>query len=194
MSGCLRASELFTDFIQNTAPIKKKGEIYMSNVALLRIDDRLVHGQVVTKWIQDSGANTIIIVDDFLATNSYLSNVYKMAAPKGINVSIYSVEDFCTKEHAGDFADLKLLLLFKSVDSLVKTFDSGFFTEKVQIGGLGASAGKKLVYRTIALSEAEAKQLVDILNKGVEIYFQVVPDDRPQPLESIVQKKFSILN
>lgn len=165
----------------------------MSNVALLRIDDRLVHGQVVTKWIQDSGANTIIIVDDVLATNSYLSNVYKLAAPKGVDVIIHSVEDFCAKEQSGDFDDLKLLLLFKSVASLVKTFDLGFFTEKVQIGGLGASAGKKLVYRTIALSADEAKQLVAILNKGVEVYFQVVPDDRPQPLESIVQKKFSNL-
>lgn len=165
----------------------------MSNVALLRIDDRLVHGQVVTKWIQDSGANTIIIVDDFLATNSYLSNVYKLAAPKGVNVSIYSVNEFCKQEQEGAFKDLKLLLLFKSVDSLAKTFDLGFFTEKVQIGGLGASAGKKLVYRTIALSEDEAKQLVAISKKGVEVYFQVVPDDRPQRLDSIVQKKFNIL-
>ena len=63
-------------------------------------------------------------------------------------------------------------------------------TSKVQIGGVGASAGKKLVYHTIAMNLEEAKVLQGLSEKGVEIYFQRVPDDRLQTLEAIVQKNF----
>ncbi|MFQ6579919.1 PTS sugar transporter subunit IIB [Enterococcus casseliflavus] len=181
-------SEIGTGFA--CTKMKDKEELEMTTIALLRIDDRLVHGQVVTKWLQESGAKKIVIVDDVLATNAYLSKVYKMAAPQGIDVDTYSAADFVQQVQSDTFGEVPLLVLLKSVESLKKIFDHGFFTSKVQIGGVGASAGKKLVYHTIAMNLEEAKVLQGLSEKGVEIYFQRVPDDRLQTLEAIVQKNF----
>lgn len=162
----------------------------MTKIVLLRVDDRLVHGQVVTKWVQQSGAKKIIIVDDMLAANTYLSNVYKMAAPQGIEVTTMSTKDFIDSLNENKFRDQPIMLLFKSIANLKQAFDLGFKTEKVQIGGIGASAGKKLVYHTVAMNDEDAKQLQEIANQGVEIYFQRVPDDRIQSLAAIIQKYF----
>lgn len=161
-------------------------------IGLLRVDDRLVHGQVVTKWVQESGAKMIVIVDNYLATNAYLSNVFKMAAPQGMEVITLSAEDFVSKFKKGEL-NKKLLILFKSVDTLHETYNLGFQVDKVQVGGVGAGAGRKLIYHTVALSEDEIVKLINIEKKGTEVYFQRVPDDRVQSLQSIVRKHFKSL-
>lgn len=162
-------------------------------IGLLRIDDRLVHGQVVTKWVQESSAKAIIIVDDFLSTNAYLSNVFKMAAPQGIDVMTFSAEEFVERYNNNEF-DETLLLLFKSVDTLYKVYNLGFHTKKVQIGGVGAGAGRKLIYHTVALSKEEIEKLIEIEKKDTEVYFQRVPDDRVQSLTAIAHKHFKNLS
>ena len=57
-----------------------------------RIDYRLIHGQVITKWLKQCGANRIIIIDDTLSKDAFLGQVYKMAAPTGVQVDIVSVK------------------------------------------------------------------------------------------------------
>ena len=57
-----------------------------------RIDYRLIHGQVITKWLKQCGANRIIIIDDGLSKDTFLGQVYKMAAPTSIQVDIVSVK------------------------------------------------------------------------------------------------------
>ncbi|MDF7639756.1 PTS sugar transporter subunit IIB [Lactobacillus sp. ESL0791] len=165
----------------------------MANISLLRVDDRLVHGQVVTKWIHESGAEKIIIVDDYLATNSYLSNVFKLAAPKGIDVATYSSEKFVDEINANTFGDTPLLVLFKTIKNLKKVFDLGFSVERIQIGGIGSNADRKLVYQSIALSEEEAKDLLEIQKNNVAIFFQRVPDEKEADLSVIVKKNFKNL-
>ena len=60
----------------------------MADINLVRIDFRLIHGQVVTKWVKQANANRIIIVNDMLAKDEFLASVYKMAAPSNVKVDI----------------------------------------------------------------------------------------------------------
>lgn len=165
----------------------------MDHVGLIRIDDRLVHGQVVTKWVKETKCDTIMIIDNYLVTNSYLSNVFKMAAPKGIEVLVKSAEQFAQEwmEHVYD--SKKLLVLFKSIPVLKEAYDKGFKFDKVQVGGIGSAAGRKLVYHTVTLSEEDALLLKALEAQQVEIYFQCVPDDRSATLETILKKHFKKL-
>ena len=64
----------------------------MAEITLARVDHRLIHGQVVTKWLKIAMAKKIIIIDDYLAKETFMVDVYKMAAPSGVDVEIYSVE------------------------------------------------------------------------------------------------------
>jgi PTS system mannose-specific IIB component/D-glucosaminate-specific PTS system IIB component len=165
----------------------------MDNIGLIRIDDRLVHGQVVTKWVQETKCNTIVIVDNYLVTNSYLSNIFKMAAPRGIEVEVKSAEQFAKEWINNEFDSKRLLILYKSVKVLKESFDNGFKFDKVQIGGIGSEAGRKLVYHTVTLSQEDAEILKELNDQNVEIFFQCVPDDRVASLESILKKYFKKL-
>ncbi|EFQ69431.1 PTS system, IIB component [Enterococcus faecalis TX0470] len=60
----------------------------MSKIVLTRVDSRLIHGQVVTKWLQQSGANEILVVSDELEQDEFLQSIYLMAAPPGGSVVI----------------------------------------------------------------------------------------------------------
>ena len=69
----------------------------MADINLVRIDFRLIHGQVVTKWVKQANANRIIIVNDMLAKDEFLASVYKMAAPSNVKVDIFTVDDAMAK-------------------------------------------------------------------------------------------------
>ena len=155
---------------------------YKDNIKLVRVDDRLVHGQIVTKWVNETKANKIVIVDQYLATNEYLSRVFKMAAPSNIDVSVMAPNDFVDMVKSQDL-----------VDNLKKCFDAGFSVDEVQIGGIGANADRKLVYQSVALSELEAKELLAIQENHVRIFFQRVPDEKPVSLDEIIKKHFNNL-
>ena len=99
---------------------------YKDNIKLVRVDDRLVHGQIVTKWVNETKANKIVIVDQYLATNEYLSRVFKMAAPSNIDVSVMATNDFVDMVKSQDLGDNRYIILFKLVDNLKKCFDAGF--------------------------------------------------------------------
>ena len=60
----------------------------MADIVLIRADFRLIHGQVITKWAKQTMANKILIVDDMLAKDSFMSSIYTMSAPPGMEVVI----------------------------------------------------------------------------------------------------------
>ena len=63
----------------------------MAEISLIRIDFRLIHGQVVTKWVKQANANRIIIVNDMLAKDEFLASVYKMSATSNVKLDIYTI-------------------------------------------------------------------------------------------------------
>ena len=60
----------------------------MLNIVLARVDSRLIHGQVVTKWLQQSNANKIVVVSDELENDEFLQSIYLMAAPPNVEVVV----------------------------------------------------------------------------------------------------------
>lgn len=100
-----------------------------------RIDYRLIHGQVITKWLKRSNADKIIVIDDEYIM-ILLAEVYKMAAPSGIEVIMTSIEETTTRWNEKNFYTGKLLILFKSIDSALKTIQGGLELEELQVGGI----------------------------------------------------------
>ena len=65
----------------------------MARIGLVRIDSRLIHGQVCTQWLYRTNSKKVYIVDDEGASNSFLSSIYKMACPVGVELETISTED-----------------------------------------------------------------------------------------------------
>ena len=122
----------------------------MANIVLCRIDSRLIHGQVVTKWVGQSQANRIAVVSDELDANPFMKNIYLMAVQEAVQL--------------------------------------GFDVTTIQVGGLGGGPNRKAVFQNITLDEKDVGILSDLKNRGIQVFFQTIPEDKPQSLDDILKK------
>lgn len=160
----------------------------MAEIVLCRIDSRLIHGQVMTKWVNQSQANKIIVVSDSLAADEFMLEIYLMAAPAGVKVECYSKADAVKKWTEEQFGNGRVLLLLPDLESMKAVYEGGIQAAEIQVGGLGGSPGRKVVFQNITLDDKDVEILNDLKEKGVKIIFQTIPEDVPQTLESILKK------
>lgn len=163
----------------------------MAEIRLVRIDFRLVHGQVATQWVRLSGANRIVVANDELAADEFMADIYRMAAPQGIKVDIYSVAEFCEHWKANGCGDGKLLVIFKSVDDAAAAYDGGFTCDDIQIGGLGGGEGRAMVScgsSGVSFDEKDIETLRRLSASGVNVHVHVVPSAPDMSLSQVVDK------
>lgn len=158
----------------------------MVNIVLTRIDDRLIHGQVMTAWVKSTEGNRIIIVDDAVAKDQFLQRVLKMAAPPGIKVEVYDVEEGAEVLKADPKDDERVIILVKYPDTIERLVDKGVEIKNLIVGGMGAGPGRKKFYRNISVSEEEKAIFSRLLDKGVAIDIRIVPDDKPIEISKLL--------
>ena len=161
----------------------------MPDIELIRVDFRLIHGQVITKWVKQTKANKILIIDDLLAKDSFMSSIYVMAAPPGMEVIIDTVEDAVSKWNSGAYGNARLFVLVKDVPADHRLYKAGFPVEDLQIGGLGSAPGRKVVFGPITLDEQDTRKLKEMHDQGVHVYLHQVPDDPSMEFSKILDKK-----
>lgn len=149
----------------------------MAEIGLIRIDSRLIHGQVITKWRKIFKISKIIIVDDKLAEDPFMISVYAAAAPKDVTVKIYSVDRAKHFWEKNRFKDGTVLLLFQNVDTCRRLRDAGIPMEFIQIGGLAKAEGKKVISQAVSLNEEDMDGLKALHDAGSRIEIQIVPED-----------------
>lgn len=158
----------------------------MTNIVHCRIDFRLIHGQVVTKWLKMKEATLIMIIDDELSKDEFLGMVYKMAAPRGYEVLILSIEDALKMRDS--IEDKRIFILFKNIETASEAVKHGFRLESLQVGGLEGKPGKTSVFHHFPVDENDCDLLKGIENAGTHVFFQTVPGENEVELSSVLQK------
>ena len=158
----------------------------MKNIVLTRIDDRLIHGQVVTAWVKQTKGNRIAIIDDALSHDDFMQKILRAAAPSGISVEVFSLDAAAEylKEEAGP--DERLIILVKTPQIIEALAEKGLDAGPVNLGGMGAKAGRRKFHRNISASEEEVACMRRLVEKGVPITMQLVPDERPVDVKGIL--------
>lgn len=149
----------------------------MEAVKLVRLDYRLIHGQVITKWNNKVQATEIIIIDDMLTKDSFMMDIYTMAAPPGIKVSVITEDEFIERNINNKLNNGNILVLLKNVKTLKDLVDKDLIFKEVQIGGLGGGKNSKQIVTGITITPEDLKLLKYVFEKGVDIYFQVTPEE-----------------
>lgn len=157
-------------------------------IVLCRVDSRLIHGQVVTKWVGQSNANRIIVVSDQLEKDQFMRSIYLMAAPPDVKVDCLGKASLLKANEEGKLDKGRILLILPDIDTLKSLVDDGFYKGKVQIGGLGGGPERKVVFQNITLNEHDANILKALASSGMDIYFQTIPEDAPQSFDKILEK------
>lgn len=118
----------------------------MARIGLVRIDSRLIHGQVCTQWLYRTNSKKVYIVDDEGASNSFLSSIYKMACPVGVELETISTEEAGKRWQQDRLGDLEpIFVLFKNMPMAYKAYKAGFRYATLQVGGIGGGVGRKIL-------------------------------------------------
>ena len=160
----------------------------MNKIELIRIDFRMIHGQVMVKWIKTIGTKTIYAVNDEIANDPFLQDVYMMSAPKDIEIKVFNKDAVIEHINSPKCKDTKVLVLFKNVADAYYCYKNGFNMEAIQIGGLGAGPDRINVCGPITLNKIDAKLLKEMDDSGVDVYFQQIPDESKVSLNKIFKK------
>lgn len=159
-----------------------------SNVAMTRVDFRLVHGQVAARWTRTLAATKIIVIDDATANDPFMQRLFSMTAPAGSKIFVYTIEKAIEKWNKNKFGKGPIIVIFKDIESAKKTYDLGFTFESLNIGQVPKAEGRVQAYNTVCLSEAETDTLINLSDAGVDVYFWPTPDDKRETLENVVKK------
>ena len=157
---------------------------------LVRLDARLIHGQIAIKWSRHTGVDRIIVANDAAAENSVIQQSLMMAAPATCKTAIISVDKAIAMMANPKAADHKILLLVNNPDDLLKILTS--VKEKpeiVNIGNYGRIAPKvngapRKEYRlNLYLYDDEKETLKKVLDLGHKTIYQTTPEETAEPLE-----------
>jgi PTS system mannose-specific IIB component len=155
------------------------------SLRLVRIDDRLIHGQVVAVWLRALGAQRIVIVDDASARDEFMSEVLTLAAPQGVPVEVHDTASGAIRliELAG--TPEPVMVLARSPRTVLVLRQAGVPIEVVDLGGMGGGPGRRRLHKTISVSLDELRELRELEQLGTRVVIQIVADDRPIPLRSV---------
>jgi mannose/fructose/N-acetylgalactosamine-specific phosphotransferase system component IIB len=155
-------------------------------VDLYRIDDRLIHGQVVVGWGQPMQLGFIVLVDDEVGVSDWEQELYRTGVPPGVEVFFDTVEAAAAR-HRGYAADPRPgVLLTGSIDTMVRLAALIPAIRRVNLGGVHHQAGRTQHLRYVFLTTAERQALRALATRGVEITAQDVPGARPVPLAEVL--------
>lgn len=160
----------------------------MKVVVLTRIDDRLIHGQVVTAWVKQTNGNRIVIVDDPLSKDVFMQRVFKAAAPPNVNVEIVTTEAACALLKEEPSKNERVIVLAKCPQIMEQLLDSGVALGTVILGGMGVKGTRKKFYKNVSADDDEIACFKRILEKGGAIQYQLVPDEHPVDVKSILKE------
>lgn len=161
----------------------------MAKKMMVRVDDRLIHGQVLTQWVSAINAQKIVVIDDEISKDKMRKNILKFAAPDDMKISILSAERAVEVWNKNKFGNFNVFVLFRDVNMIKKCKDLGLVFPDISLGQMSIIDDRKQIYRQLGLNEAEAQTLLDLEKDGLNIYFQMIPTDKKESLE-MVKKVF----
>ena len=156
----------------------------MGKLNMVRVDYRMVHGQIVAKWIKFRPVDRLILADDSLVDDPFMGDIYRMAVPDR-EVDIVKLGDVQT---AIDRKNDTVLLIFKDVASAYTVYKNGLQLPELNVGAVQNSAQRKAVVQGVALTVEEYEKLSEMTAEGVNVFLQPIPENDPVSLGSIEKK------
>ena len=163
------------------------------NINVFRIDDRLIHGQIITKWIKDANAKMIMVVDDKAAGDKIQQMILKFAVPAGIKLEILSKEA-AVKRVAEDTTNTNVLMLVRNPKEANALVEMGLKVDRIIIGNISNSkseVGRTKLLDYIYVEPADVEAIKSLNDKGILLEVKAVPEEKAKNPMELIAKKYS---
>lgn len=155
-------------------------------LSLVRIDDRLIHGQVVLGWSRVLKPDRIVVVNDHVAANQWQRRVYTASVPTQIRVSFLTIDETAVELLNNLFKSEKVLMLFESVRDVHALVGMGVELDEVNVGGLHYREGAEELLPFVYLTAEDRAYLRELVKSGVTLKAQDIPGNEATVINSLV--------
>lgn len=166
--------------------------ILMLQVQLLRIDSRLLHGQVATNWARILKINRIIVASDRVAQDEIRKTLIKQASPPGLKTHIVPIQKVIRINQDSRFDGEKVLLLVETPEDALRLVLGGIEISRINIGSLSFDNSKKMISDTVAVSQRDIQVFQLLHQHEIQLEIRKVSSDSPKDLWQILIEKHLI--
>ena len=160
----------------------------MQTIVNIRIDERLIHGQVASAWANTLKANRIMVVDDVASTDDIQKMALKMACPSSCKLSILSteraVENILAEKYEGD----RIFMVMKGPEVLVRMWDLGFKFTEINVGNMSSGFGTTQIKRSVSVTVDDVKNFKLLQSLGIKMHAQMVPSENDIDFMNLISK------
>ena len=159
------------------------------SVVLIRIDDRLIHGQVVENWMKFLKIDHVVVVNDFVASDRMQKALFSMAVPDHAKISILTITQAKEAILNGQFEEDRAMLLLVSPQDVLNLIDKGVRIKEVNVGGMHYSPDKKQILKAISVSKEDMQAFQELDKLGIHLEARMVPDDEKIDIMEIIKRE-----
>ncbi|HHE3640221.1 TPA: PTS mannose transporter subunit IIAB [Pasteurella multocida] len=157
-------------------------------IGLARIDDRLIHGQVATRWTKESKVSRIVVVNDDVAKDSVRSTMLKSVAPPGVTAHVVDVEKMIRVYNNPEYAGERMMLLFTNPTDVVRLMEAGVAFKSINVGGMAYKDGKKMITSAVAVDDKDIEAFKKLDAQNIELDVRKVSNDSRQYMMDLLKK------
>lgn len=141
----------------------------------VRVDGRLIHGQVALMWTPFLHISRVMVVGDEIAADDFGKEALKLAKPPGTNLSVLPIEKAIHNIQAHRYDSQRVLIVTRELEALIAMKKGGIPFDEVNVGNIPNAEGKTMIYKSVFLSEKEAQQLRELNALGVHLIHRMTP-------------------
>ena len=156
------------------------------NLVLTRIDNRLIHGQVLEAWVPYVQANCLVVANDIIAANPLKKLMMKASVPSRMRVEIGAVDDIVRLLHSDSLDDYRVLLLFGTPADALRAYRLGLSYQQLNLGNLHANTGKERFSCTVFLDVTDLDDLESLEQAGIRITARCIPADTERSWRKLI--------
>lgn len=170
------------------APAKPMGPNDYMVIGLARIDDRLIHGQVATRWTKETNVTRIIVVSDEVAADTVRKTLLTQVAPPGVTAHVVDVAKMIRVYNNPKYAGERVMLLFTNPTDVERIVEGGVKVTSVNIGGMAFRQGKTQVNNAVSVDETDIDAFKKLNERGIELEVRKVSTDQKLKMMDLIAK------
>lgn len=155
-------------------------------IKFIRIDHRLLHGQVVFSWSKSLQINRILVVNDEAANDEFKKISLELSKPQGIKLNIFTVENTLTKISKIEALSENIMMIFGNTKDVRQFCESYSNVKEINYGGIIKKEGSKQFSNAIFLTENEIEDAKVLKSMGIKQFMQQVPTSKKEDLNTMI--------
>ncbi len=155
---------------------------------LVRIDDRLIHGQVATRWTKETRVSRIIVVSDAVAADDVRKTLLKEVAPPGVTAHVVDIAKMLRVYANPKYAGERVMLLFTNPTDVLRAIEGGLKIDSVNIGGIAYREGKTMVTNAVSVDQQDIDAFNQLAAMGIELEVRKVSSDTRVGMIDLLKK------